>query len=684
MNTDSNVDNTENIRRNIVKLSNSKDKLKEIEHHLRKINELGQLSAAMIQNYPLIKQVSLMYDNFRKTKEIYEQFVDLDKKVERCSFLLDLDLKNDGISNLLLIYWYIYQLEQFRSKTNNLVQTEGASISTYNLKRYFKKVDDLVEKFESYFWNFIPNHYFDHDSKSLVHIYKVLSKMGDERRIKFNHMLEDIIAFKVQSSLKIDQSQHLDLNIEEKLDNLLTVWQSTMTRVRDLISPSTPDSNSTTSWFLQTLHVHIHQNLGYIVKLTLDTKATGNISTLLLWSFRYYESMKGDFNYSGEEFTPYLLHPFQGKLIDLFCQTSKSKLGEWIQNLFENEKQTFINRTCPPEAGGTNNHYMAASSIDLIQIYKQLTNSTASTRQPQLLCRIVEEIVYSVQSLKKQIVEMLENERKQQEQMEESREKTAKEGGIKEFYDDYVIMFGNTSLKWATYMQEIPNQIDESNPIDEDTRVTIQKQFKVASDEFVTLAKFSSDLLTRSILRTIRTVLDKLFTFEWYKPDSSLTLTILATFDDYLSEYKDHCEEFLFRKIMVDLLDTCIFEYLKQLKVKSTKILIEEAPSFFQQDIDSIGEFFKKMELDPRRVQKALDPLCKLTSFIICSKKMLFLEFFAFFKSYPDVDIGYLEELLKRRNDMEKNFLEDLIKTCRHKVKEEKILLVNSSVFGKM
>lgn len=668
------IDNTENIRRNILKLSDSKDKLKEIGHHLRKINELGQLSAAMIQNYPLIKQVSLMYDNFRKTKEIYEQFVDLDKKVERCSYLLDLDLKNDSIDNFLLIYWYIYQLEQFRGKTNNLVQTEGASISTYNLKRYFKKVDDLVEKFESYFWNPISNKYFEYNSEQLVHIYKALSKMTEERRTRFNHMIEDIVAFKVQSSLKIDQSQNLDLNIEDRLANLFAIWQSMMTRVRDVISPSTSDRNQTINWFLQTIHVHIHQNLGYIIKLTIDTKATGNISTLLLWSHQYYESIKGEFNYNGEEFTPYLLHPYQGKLIDLFCQTSKSKLGEWIQNLFENEKQAFVNRTSVPERG-PNNHYMAASSIDLIQIYKQLTNSTASTRQPQLLCRIVEEIVVSVQSLKRQVTEMLEGERQEQER-EREREK--------EFYDDHVIMFGNTSLKWATYMQEIPDQIDEANPIDEDTKTIIQKQFKMASDEFVVLAKYCSDVLVRSILRTIRPVLEKLFTPEWYKTDSSLTPSILATFDDYMNEYRNQCEEFLFRKVMVDLLDTYIFEYLRQLKSKSTKIIIDEAPSFFQQDIDSIGEFFRKMELDPRRVQKALDPLCKLTSFIICSKKMLFLEFFAFFKSYPDVNIGYLEELLKRRNDMEKNFLEDLIKTCRHKVKEEKILLVNSSIFGKM
>jgi hypothetical protein len=64
---------------------------------------------------------------------------------------------------------------------------------------------------------------------------------------------------------------------------------------------------------------------------------------------------------------------------------------------------------------------------------------------------------------------------------------------------------------------------------------------------------------------------------------------------------------------------------------------------------------------------------------------MIYLEFFAFWKVYPDLPMQLLEEVLMRREDLDKHMVRDIMDTCRRKTQEERPADIQQpSLFAKL
>lgn len=668
----------ENIRAGISQMDQmaSETLPRALPSKLSSIVSLCDETDAMISNFNFIKLVSRTHANFQDTRAIYDQFKVLDEQIDRISQLLQMDMNNGTIDNLLLIYCRLAQLISFRDQTLEMVKNSSSSL-LYQLKRYFKKLDDLSEYFDSFYWN-LPGKLELLPAGDIVKIALVLSKMADSNRSRFFEIIDNSVSQKFTNSSKIVKQT---VDFDQILDEI-SFYSQDLELIRDKLSPRFPPSLGLLDFHLLAYHRNIHRIISQLILIsavkpkeangTLGLTA-GQILSLLGWVRKYHETLENQFGIASDELEPHLLDEKEPKLISDYVRLSRKKITEWINNLLQSESKYFIERKALPDADGED-RYFTPATVDLFQIVKQHIDMAASVSSGRLLSEIVNECVNNISNFQKGLVKLLE---------QESIKYFDKPEGAIPYFEDYLIMMGNSSLRWIENMQNLNGLMDDL--LKPEFLGPAQKQLKSASDGFLNIAKAATKVLVDLICFAIKICTGQLFSLEWYN-DNSVIETVVATFEDFFTDYQRHAEEFLMVKLIADVLERTVIIYIEGMRGRNSKLRMQQgsAADLFAHDIETLQKFFSRFR-ESKKVEKALDPLVKLRTLLMASEKMIFLEFFALIKTYPDVPLALIEELLGKRDDMDKQTLKELVDSIRSKLKEEKhIENTNPSIFSKL
>lgn len=675
----------ENIRAGIAQMEamSAQTLPRALPSQLADIVELCNQTDAMISNYSFIKLVSRTHANFQQTRAIYDQFRVLDEQIERINGLLDRDREAESLDNVLLIYCRLAQLGAFRDKTMEMVKNAPSSL-VYTLKRYFKKLDDLSTAFDSFYWVW-PSRLIElaqdgNRGADIVKIAQVLNRMPESNRSRFFEILESQVSNRYTV---IDDSKLAEM--DGALESV-SFYLEDLKLVRDQLAPRFPPQLGLLDFFLLTHHRNIHSVLNKILlkaKRASSSAANaqnttkgpdltaGQILALLGWVKGYHDSLESQFGIASEELEPRLLDNREPRLIADYVKLSKAKISEWIGNLLTSETRNFATRTVLPDADG-DNRYFTPATVDLFQIVKQHVDMAASVSSTRLLSEIVNECVVSVGTFQRGLIRMLEH---------ESAKYFERPDNVAPYFEDYVIMMGNSALRWIENMQALSASLEDL--LRPEFLGPAQKQLKGASDGFLAVAKCSTQILVDVIVGAIKSVLGQLFALEWYS--DPVVETIIATYEDFFTDYQAHAEEFLMVKLIADVLDRTVLLYIEAMRWRNARLkMSQSAPELLDRDISSLTRFFSRFR-DPKRVEKAIDPIVKLRTLLCASRKMVFLEFFALLKAYPDAPLALMEELLAKRDDFDRPAVKEVMDSVRAKLQEEKV--VDSpvqSVFSKI
>ncbi len=665
----------ENTREGIQRLGASQDRLRSISQSLEAVTRLCQESEGLIENYPTIKQVSRTCQNFRLIRSVYDQLMHLDETVARTSGLLEQDIESGCSDNLLLVYYHLQKLEGFRGRTLDLMK-DAPSTTMYTLKRYFKKLDDLSAEFDAFFWS-LPKDFFALALRGqqpvLTRWAKVFSKMERTARSRLTTLLDDWVNSKfnlvAQSFAKVPSE-----DVEGTLQ-AISFWLGDMTTVRDGLVPCFPPDLALMDFYTLTYHQHIRDVFSKCLTLPEgNVLQAGDILFALRWTRDYHDKMASEVGMSASDLEPVLLDDHQESfLIQQYSELARGKIAEWIGNLYETERISFTQRPSDPEIDA-NGFYISPAAVDLLQIIKQHVTTTCESGQGKLILQIISDTVKIVADFQRRIGALVE---------QETEKYLAKPEQVPPRFESYLLMMGNTGLRWATSLQsEIVDSLDQIVPTE--CLASASKQFKSLSEGFVDIAKQVSLVLCKIIFSAVQPAIQQLFTPIWYSPDHTLVDTITVTFGDFFSDYKAHAEDFLFAKLVADVLERFLVSYLLQLRAKTTKLKTAECPQILEDDLRTTLDFFSTFR-DPRRVQKVMDALQKFTNLITSSQKMVYLEFFTFWKVFPDLPIQVFEEVLAKRDDLDKAALKDILETCRKKtLEDQRPTDIQPSIFSKL
>ncbi|KAJ1551877.1 SNARE-binding exocyst subunit S6 [Cladochytrium tenue] len=224
-----------------------------------------------------------------------------------------------------------------------------------------------------------------------------------------------------------------------------------------------------------------------------------------------------------------------------------------------------------------------------------------------------------------------------------------------------------------------------------------------ALDGFVRLSRRCCGLLVDMALRDVVPVLVKFHCAEWYDGGSAgdssggggggggddaagggpvpLVRFVVGTLDDYLSDFQEHMNEYLFSKLASELQERLAVLHLEAFRNKGAKFRSSAggddgpgaaaAAARIRADIDAIADLFGRYR-SAKRARAAQDPVLRVAALIEANPRLVFLDFYTLWKAYPDVPMAYVEEVLGRRDDLDRAALRETMEQCRSKVQEER------------
>ncbi len=695
----------EKTRDGIRSLSASQDVLREAGGAIERVATLCRESEGLIDNYPFIKQVSRTHQNFLVTKRVYDEFHLLDDRVTRCGALLEADAADGEPNNLLLIYMYISRLSSFQRQTMEMMR-DAPSTSIYVIKRYFKRVEDLVASFDAFFWS-LTARLFELASlqargnapQHIAAIAGVLSKMEVEEKPRFYTLLTEIIAQKFAPATARAASMRAHQlggggggggeDLIAILDDL-SFWLPDLIMVRDQVALKFPPSFNLLDFVVLTYHRNIHDVIMMCISPptvaavaakgaagksqgpAAASLAPAQILYTLGWVRTYHDELASHLGISEDHVEPRLLEDREEALIQAYVALSSVKISEWITNLLAVECRALIERPQEPDTDA-DNQYMTPGGIDLFQIVKQHIDTAAQASRGRLLLAVIGQCAQAVVRFQETIGAALEraappNVIEASSEGGGGHKKGTAKGEAAPFYEEHVIMVGNMALKWVAYLDELG--ADVAGKLADEFASEAAASIKMMGDGFIGLARRASLLLVSVIFASLRPAILQLFTPIWYAREVNLVGTIVATFDDYLTDFCVHSDPFLFNKLTSDVIERILVVYIDQMRQRSSKLAMPAAAALLAEDNSSLADYFGRLR-DPARVAKALEPHGRFIDLVTASPRMVFLEYVSVSKAFPDLPLGLVEDVLGRRDDLEKATIREIVANCKKKAVEE-------------
>ncbi|KAI8849265.1 exocyst complex component Sec6-domain-containing protein [Chytridium lagenaria] len=157
-------------------------------------------------------------------------------------------------------------------------------------------------------------------------------------------------------------------------------------------------------------------------------------------------------------------------------------------------------------------------------------------------------------------------------------------------------------------------------------------------------------ILIEISIKDILPATSRFYCSEWYEQD--------------LMRLVEHMQEYLFSKFTSDLQDRFIVVY-------GAKLRMPGAVEKMKADLEMALEFFSRFRT-AKRVKVAFEVMEKIINFIESNSRMIFLDFYSLWKAYPDVPLSFIEELLTKRDDLDRSQIKEIMEQCKERVLEER------------
>ncbi len=622
-----------------------------------------------------------------------EQFKNLNEQISELRLLLEHD-KEDLVGpapNLLYIHHQLFHLEQFRNAILQRAKTSSSDV-TLTLEQYFRSFETLVDDFGDYLWQLsslildLTHQGFQSTVVRLAKIIELEERM-DESTLesdavpvgrlpkgnlsKFKEVLQQTIANRFKDVME-PFMLHPGSDMTAAMDELMFVIDD-LAFVYDEVSPLFPRKWGIFPFYVLRYHKHVYDVTSEMMNNSLDA---GSILRLLKWVREYYADMINRLGVLEDVLEPALLQGKEMQLLDDYLKLTADKMEEWMNSLMSTEAQQFRDRAEPPDADPQGLYHTSAPVI-LFQMLNQQLDVAIATNRDKILMDVVQECGNVLQNYRSRWSSIAYGEFQRWKASLQPQGKAPQPvpGGLPE----YIMAIGNDCLRSTEFTDVAVAKLQPS--LADEHRPAAQQMWNDSQDGFMALAKEVYTMLVDIVMLDLQGGFSNLHASAWVGGQDVMAL-IAATVDDYCSDFQQHLGEYLFSKLTTELIDRFVLSYLQSMRQKGAKYRVGSAERM-QRDVSLAIETFSKYK-SSKRVSPAFDVAYKTIQSLIASPpKSLFLDAYGFCKSLPDVPLAFVEDVLSKREDVDKNALKSAMDDLKSKMMGLKVE-ITPSVFSRL
>ncbi|KAF9346519.1 SNARE-binding exocyst subunit S6, partial [Mortierella sp. NVP85] len=674
-------------------LGTTKEQVLGIRGNMKNIDSLCKDAQGLIKDYPRIRKISQTHQNFVATQELVNNFQELHRDLDRVKAMMYEDMKNllGPAPNLLMVHYQLYKLEQLRDATLHMAKDEPLDVKV-TLKQYFGRLDQVIEEFEEYLWELARNIVELIKKKQgsvIVRLIKIIEseENADAKAVTQTNKSEQRVSRlgpapavkksdKPPRTIKSLRSKFLDVlhdEVSRKFNPLLErvdkepmeCLEATdfvfpdLALVYDDLVPRSPSNYKIFPFFVLEYHRHVYDLTNKIVNSpNLDG---GLILHLLRWVREYYGSMNHQLGVTEELLEPQLLDGNEQGLLDEYLKLVRTNLVKWMNNMMNTATNDFIERHDAPAKDSNKNYHMQTSSL-LFEMINQQVTLAADSQHSMVIEQVIKECIEVMKDYQKRWKGLVTSEMKKQ--MESA-------GAVPPGLAEYIMAATNDQIKCADFAIALSNRITDGNMIsDQKTYARVKEALEETMDEFFSVATHGANALLDLAFNDVKEPLGKLHSSGWYDNDPDSMGLIVATLKDYNDDFRIHLHSYMFERLVDWMLERLMIAQIDALRNKGAKIKFPACTDRLQQDRAAVFNFFAEYK-NMNDLEQDFDAIEQLHKFACSTKKTAYLNFYAMKRIYHDLPISLVEDILARRDDLDRSSIKEIMDPIKEKFKDK-------------
>ncbi|KAK4506679.1 hypothetical protein PRZ48_000412 [Zasmidium cellare] len=672
----------------------------QIKEEMMKIDKLCAEAQGMIEDFPEINKMSVMQRNFASVENIKANINTFAAQLNALEALLredDEDIEHQP--NLLAIHNGLTELRDIRDQAMEQVKSNADGESglelienlplenNATLRDYFARLDDVVDWFD------------EHVGTACLGLISLVQAGNNGLVVRLGLIIEE--------EEKKDRQTRALQEVQKGFADVATRFKSIDTGNRELrgykkkflqaIEGSAkaqfepvkeqfdedPDKiEKACRWFFNDLntvklgmqdlmpkkwkifktYVNIYHKLmhDFLVERLDDKDITPvHMLAILNWVEKYYNKMSR-LGVKPDELRPHVIDERETDLIREYRNLITRSVEEWMDRMAKSDRQLFLSRAEGSLDQDADEQLHTKSASDMWTMLKEQLSVAQSSGRPDVVEGVVDKMMRALKG-RQQMWERLVDEEFRK--IEQSTDTSLLEGVGS--LQEWLVAIANDQISNiddnpdAGVMSHLTRFKADYEPlVTPSYAVTSNAEIESLTNGYVDLATHCMALFAAVIFATdIKPVLTEFFTPAWYQKKTMESIT--RTFEDYLKDFTGILHPSLRDIFVEELSDALLVRYLECVKNKGAKFrrmdpftdkIKEDVITVFQ-FVQPYGDVFDLVK-DKWRAVNSFEMLLRADK-----GQGVVSAFESMKQSYWDVQIGWVEAVLRARDDFDRSML---------------------------
>ncbi|KKA27471.1 hypothetical protein TD95_001984 [Thielaviopsis punctulata] len=681
----------ETTQNGMTGLTDSQKVVQQIKEEMAKIDRLCSESQNMIKDLNTINLVSHAHRNFGAVEKMRQNLQSFSERLDNVEKMLEEnEVDMDNMPNFLPVHYELTQLRNIRDDALEQIQrAEDASLQT-TLEDHFTRLDAVIARFDKdidllafNLINLVVN-----ENNGLVVRFAVVMDTefkSDQRVMAVQEALKDYKEMATRFQGITDGAkktrgymerfkQGIRANADEQfeqaredfaadpstLDKIMKWYFNDLNAVKVGMAPLVPKRWKVLQMYGNIYHQLMHDFLVGIV----DDPETSSAMTLEIvgWPEKYYKRMN-KLGFSADELTPHVIDNREQELVRDFRQLIIKFLDEWIERIFTQERHDFGERNTETSNLDTDEfgYFRTRNLVDLWRMLREQIDVAANSQRTDVVEGVVDAMFVRLRARQKSWQEMLETEAQGFESG------TIAELDTFQPLQDWLVATANDQIACIDDGEEDEGRLAYLSDFRVKFEPLVSQQYLERAEAEVEALRdgyvdFSTWCMTRfvTLIFTVDfgTVMPDFFTPKWYQTNTMKQMVV--TFEEYLGDYRSVLHHSLVDIFIEIFADELLVRYLSSVRNRGAKFRRTEP---FQDkifgDVSVAFEYFGSLANSEvggsiKQTWRVMESFLQL---LTVDKEGVADAFEQFKMAYWDLQIGWVEAVLRSRDDFERAML---------------------------
>lgn len=664
--------------------------VQQIKDEMTKIDKLCSESQNIIKDIGTINFVSQAHRNFGAVETMRKNLETFNERLSAVEKMLrEDDADRENMPNLLPTHYELTQLRNIRDDAMEQIQKADDPSLQSTLEDYFERLDDMIDWFDEHVGLLALNliNLVVNGNNGLVVRFAVVmeaEEKSDQKVLALQQALKDhkemaarfqgitdgakqvrgykekfLEAIRLSAEQQFAEAKQQFLDDPTKLEKTMKWYFNDLNAVKIGMSPLMPKK-----WKILKMYGNVyHKLMRDTLIATIDDPDTSSATTLEIvgWPEKYYKKMT-KLGFKLDELKPHVIDDREAELVRDFRQLIIKYLDEWIERIFKSEQKDFAERNVE----GSNldqdeyGYFRTRNLVDLWRMMREQIDVAANSQRADVVEGVIDAMLQRLRARQQTWQKMLED--------EAARFEGPGQENLEGFQplQDWLVATANDQIACIDDNEE-DNKFGYLSSFVQKLEPIVTPQYLERADGEIAALRdgyvdFSTWCITKfaQLILTVdfAPVLPDFFTAKWYTTTAMKQMVV--TFDEYVGDYRQVLHHSLVDIFIEIFADELLVAYLSSVRNKGVKF--RRADPFQDKifnDVQTAFEYFDGLPNPDvadsiKQTWRVTEPFLGL---LTCPKDEVPNAFESFKTAYWDLQIGWVEAVLRSRDDFERSML---------------------------